>query len=116
MKKTIEGPGKRLKVYIGENDRYHGKPFYEAIVYRMREEHVAGATVTRGIEGYGAGSHIIHTANLLRFSSDLPIIVEIVETKEKIEKVIEIIKTMLDDVECGVLMTLEDIEILRYAP
>jgi len=112
----MEKPGKRLKVYMGESDHYHGKPFYEAIVYRMRAEKIRGATVTRGIEGYGAGSHIVHTANLLRFSSDLPIIVEIIDTEEGIKKATEIIKTMIDDAKCGVLMTVENVEILRYTP
>ncbi|MCP5109029.1 MAG: DUF190 domain-containing protein [bacterium] len=116
MKIEIEGPGKRLRVYIGEKDRYHGKPFYEAIVYKLREERIAGATVIRGIEGYGAGSQVIHTANILRLSNDLPILVEVVDNKEEIEKATDIIKKMLEEAKCGVLMTLEDIEILRYGP
>ncbi len=114
MKIEIEGPGKRLRVYIGEKDHYHGKPFYEAIIYRLRKEKIAGATVFRGIEGYGADSQVIHTANLLRWSGDLPIIIEIVDTETEITKATEIIKEMLEDAKCGVLMTLEDIEILRY--
>lgn len=116
MKIDIEGPGKRLRVYIGEKDHYHGKPFYEAIVYRLREERIAGATVFRGIEGFGAGSQVIHTANILRWSADLPIIVEVVDNEDEIKKSVELIKGMLDDAKCGMLMTLEDIEILHYSP
>ncbi len=116
MKIELEGPGKRLRVYIGEDDHYHGKPFYEAIVYKLREAKIAGATVIRGIEGFGAHSQTVHTANLLRWSSDLPILVEVVDTEEEIKKATEIIKAMLDEAKCGVLMTLEDIEILQYSP
>jgi uncharacterized protein len=116
MKIDIEGPGKRLRIYIGEQDRYHGKPFYEAIIHRMKEERIAGATVIRGIEGFGAHSQVIHTANLLRFSTDLPILVEIVDNAEEIKKATEIIKSMLEETKCGILMTLEDIEILHYSP
>ncbi len=116
MKVDIKGPGKRLRIYIGEQDRYRGKPFYEAIVYRLREERIAGATVFRGIEGFGAGSHVIHTANLLRFSTDLPIILEVVDNEEEIKKAVTIIKEMLEEAKCGMLMTVEEIEILHYSP
>jgi PII-like signaling protein len=116
MKIEIEGPGKRLRVYIGEKDHFHGKPFYEAIVYKLREKRIAGATVLRGIEGFGAGSQVIHTANILRLSNDLPIIIEVVDNEEEINKAADIIKTMLEEAKCGVLMTVENIEILRYSP
>jgi PII-like signaling protein len=116
MKIDIKGPGKRLRIYIGEQDHYKNKPFYEAIVYRMREERIAGVTVIRGIEGYGAGSQVIHTANILRFSSDLPILVEIVDNEEEIKKATGIISEMIEEAKCGALMTLEDVEILRYSP
>ncbi|MCP4216067.1 MAG: DUF190 domain-containing protein [bacterium] len=116
MKIEIEGPGKRLRVYIGEKDHYHGKPFYEAIVYRLRDEKIAGATVFRGLEGFGAGSHVVHSAHILRFSNDLPIIVEVVDNEEEIKKAAEIIKAMLEEAKCGMMMTLEDIEILQYQP
>jgi len=116
MKLDIEGPGKRLRIYIGEKDHFRGKPLYEAIIYRLREDQIAGATVLRGIEGFGAGSHEIHTANLLRFSTDLPILVEVVDTEAKIKQAGTIIKAMLEEAQCGMLMTLEDIEILHYSP
>lgn len=116
MKIEIEGPGKRLRVYIGEKDHFHGKPFYEAIVYKLREERIAGATVLRGIEGFGAGSQVIHTANILRLSNDLPIVIEVVDNEEEINKAADIIKTMLEEAKCGILMTMEDIEILSYSP
>ncbi len=116
MEIQIQGPGKRLRVYIGEKDRYHGKPFYEAIVYKLKAERIAGVTVLRGIEGFGAGSQVVHTANILRLSNDLPILVEVVDNEEEIKKTTELIKSMLEEAKCGVLMTLEDIEILRYEP
>lgn len=112
MTTELSGHGKRLRVYIGESDHYHSKPFYEAIVFRLREEHIAGATVIRGIEGYGARSRFVHTANVLRWSSDLPIIVEIIDTGEKILRASTMIKDMLTEANCGVLMTVEPVEIL----
>jgi uncharacterized protein len=116
MKIEINGPGKRLRVYLGEQDTYHGKPFYEAIVYRMREERIAGVTVFRGIEGFGAHSQVIHTANILRFSSDLPILVEIVDKEEEVTHAIQIIEAMVEESKCGILITLENTEVIRYHP
>ncbi len=112
----IKGSGKLLRVYIGEDDRYHGKPLYEAIVKKLRSEDFAGATVMRGIEGFGAGSRQIRTARLLRLSADLPILIEVVDTDERIQKAIAIIEALVDEAGCGSLMTLENIEIIRYHP
>ena len=74
----IEGEAQRVRVYIGEDDRWHGKPLFMAIVERCRKEGIAGATVLRGIESYGANSRI-HTAHILRLSEDLPIVIDIVD-------------------------------------
>ena len=75
----IEGQAKLLRIYIGETDRWHGQPLYMAILLKAREMGLAGGTVFRGIAGYGANS-VIHTANILRLSEDLPVVIEIVDT------------------------------------
>lgn len=112
----IKGSGKLLRVYIGENDRLKGEPLFEAIVKGLRQEGIAGATVLKGIEGYGAGSRVIHTARLLRLSEDLPILIEVVDTEAKIGRAIELIEAMLQEAGCGSLMTLEKVDIIRYQP
>ena len=81
---TLPEEGARLRIFLGENDRQEGHPLYEWIVKRAREQGLAGATVLRGIMGFGAHSRM-HTAKILRLSEDLPIVVEIVDTREKIE-------------------------------
>ena len=98
-----------LRVFIGDSDRHHGKPLYEAIVEAAREHHLAGATVLRGYLGYGAHSRI-HTAKILRLSEDLPIVVEIVDTPEKIESFLPILDEMITE---G-LVTVEQVKVLTY--
>ncbi|RMF61286.1 MAG: DUF190 domain-containing protein [Calditrichaeota bacterium] len=112
----IKGSGKLLRVFIGEDDRCKGMPLFEAIVRKLREEGLAGATVIKGIQGYGASSRVIHSSRLLRLSEDLPILIEVVDTDEKIQKAIEIIEEMLQEANSGSLMTLEKVEIIRYKP
>jgi len=105
----LEGEGQLLRVFIGESDTWHGKPLYEAIVKRAREEGLAGATVTRGIEGFGASSHL-HSARILRLSEDLPLVVEIVDTEENIARVIP----MLDEMVGDGMVTVEPVHIITY--
>jgi uncharacterized protein len=105
----IEGEGKLLRLFLGESDRWDGKPLYEAIVRRARAEGMAGATVLRGIEGFGASSHM-HTQRLLELSSDLPIVVELVDTQDKIDRILPILDEMVGD---G-MMTLETVHIVTY--
>lgn len=105
----FEGEGKLLRLFIGEHDRWDGKPLYEAIVLRARAEGMAGATVLRGIEGFGAASRV-HTSRLLELSSDLPIVVELVDTEDKIERILPIFDEMVGD---G-MMTLETVHIVTY--
>jgi uncharacterized protein len=105
----IEGEGKLLRIYIGESDRYHRKPLYQAIVEMLRKEGLAGATVLRGIEGFGAHSHL-HTARILRLSEDLPIIIEVADQAERIEKILP----RLDEMVTEGMLTLERVEILAY--
>lgn len=101
--------GYLLRIFIGESDKKDNMPLYEWIVRRAKEEKLAGATVLRGIEGYGAESHI-HTARILQLSTDLPIIIEIIDTLEKIEKFMPIV----DDVMKDGLATLEKVKIKLY--
>jgi len=105
----LEGEGKLVRVFIGESDTYRGKPLYQAIVERIREEHFAGATVIRGIEGYGASSRL-HTARILRLSEDLPVVIEVVDTEERIEQLLPILDEMVRD---G-LVTVEKAHIITY--
>jgi hypothetical protein len=101
--------GKLLRIFIGENDRHQGAPLYEWIVRRAREHGLAGATVLRGLEGFGAHSRL-HTAKVLRLSTDLPIVIEIVDTADKIEAFLPAI----DDAIGEGLATLEKVEVRLY--
>lgn len=101
--------GMLLRIYIGESDRWHGKPLYEAILLAARSRGIAGATVLRAIEGYGANSHI-RSAHLERLSMDLPIVVEIVDLPGKIEAFLP----ELDDMVSDGLVTLEPLHIRFY--
>ena len=98
-----------LRVFIGDSDRYHHKPLYEAIVEAAREQHLAGATVLRGCLGYGAHSRI-HSAKILRLSEDLPVVVEIVDESEKIEAFLPV----LDEMMAEGMVTLEQVKVITY--
>lgn len=111
----LEGEGKLLRIFIGEMDKSGHVPLYEALVLKARELGLAGATVLRGIESYGAGSRI-HTAKILRLSEDLPIVVEIVDTEEKIDSFIHVAGEMMEQAGCGGLITEERAHIIRYTP
>ena len=88
-----EGPGRRVRIYIGENDQWHGRPLYTAIVQEARKRGMAGATVARGIMGYGAHS-AIHEPHLFSLSHDLPVVVEIVDTDEKVRQFLPRLDTL----------------------
>src|SRR5438552_16105485 len=98
-----------LRIFIGENDCWQHHALYEAIVIKARELHLAGATMLRGLMGFGAASRI-HTAKILRLSEDLPIIIEIVDSADKIEALLPVIDEMVGE---G-LVTLEKVRILQY--
>ncbi len=98
-----------LRIFIGESDRWHGKPLYEAIVLEARAAGLAGATVTRGLMGFGAHSRI-HTAKVLRLSEDLPIIVEIADHADKIESFLP----KLDSMIVEGLVTVEKVRVILY--
>lgn len=104
-------PAKRLRIYMGESDKHHGVPLYEAVVLKARELTLAGATVLRGPMGFGANSRI-HTAKILRLSEDLPMIVEIVDIAEKVETFLPHLQELLT----GGLVTIEDVGVLNYSP
>jgi PII-like signaling protein len=107
----FKGERTLMRIFIGENDKYDGKPLYEAILYRLRERGLAGATVLRGIAGFGASSKV-HTEKVLRLSLDLPLIIEVVDSEETIESVLP----DLDDMIGGGLITLERARVIMYRP
>ena len=98
-----------LRIFIGESDRWHHQPLYEALVLKARELHLAGATVLRGPMGFGASSRL-HTAKILRLSMDLPLVIEIVDTEEKIQGFLP----TLDEMMKGGLVTLERVRVIDY--
>ncbi len=101
--------GLLLRIFVGESDMHDGKPLYEQLVLKARELHLAGATVVRGLMGFGANSRI-HTAKILRLSLDLPIIVELVDTEENLNKLMPFIDATVKE---G-LVTLEKVKIIKY--
>lgn len=106
---NIPEDGSLLRIFIGESDRYGHHPLYEAIVLKARKKGLAGATVLRGVMGFGKHS-ILHTAKILRLSEDLPMVIEIVDAPEKIEDFLPVLDEMIKD---G-LVTLEPIRVLHY--
>ena len=98
-----------LRIFIGESDRHGGRPLHEAIVLKAREQHLAGATVVRGAMGYGKSSRL-HTAKILRLSMDLPLVIEIVDSEQKINAFLPV----LDGMMTGGLVTLEPVRVIHY--
>jgi len=105
----FEGERTLMRVHIGESDKWHGKPLHDAIVQLLRKEGFSGATVLRGVGGYG-GSSVYHTDKLLRLSQDLPIIVEVVESTERIDAILPRLGGMIE----GGLITLEKVRVILY--
>ncbi|MEU6231469.1 DUF190 domain-containing protein [Kitasatospora sp. NPDC047058] len=106
----LTGPALRLTVLVGENDRWHHRPLYSEIVHRARAAGLAGASVFRGIEGFGASS-LVHTARLLSLSEDLPVAVVIVDTEERVRAFLP----QLDELVAEGLVVLDPCEVIRYA-
>ena len=106
---TIPEDGSLLRIFVGESDRHGHHPLYEAIVLKARENGLAGATVLRGVMGFGKHS-ILHTAKILRLSEDLPMVVEIVDSAEKIDNFLPVLNEMIKD---G-LVTLERVKVVHY--
>ena len=111
MPHGFKGERTLMRIFIGESDKYHGKPLYEALLERFRAKGLAGATVLRGVAGFGASSKV-HTDKILRLSLDLPLIIEIVETEAAIQSILP----DLDEMIGGGLITLERAQVIMYRP
>jgi uncharacterized protein len=109
--RVLDGEGTLVRVFIGESDQWHHRPLALAVVERLRKEGFSGATVVRGIAGFGARS-VLHTTQLLRLSEDLPVLIEIVEANERVEKLLSILDEMVPE---G-LVTVEKVRIVKYSP
>ena len=109
--KVLQGQQVLMRIFIAEQDHVGSKPLHQAILHMLREETMAGATVIRGLAGLGAKSHL-HSAQLLALSRDLPLVIECVDTRENIDRVMPKIDAMIED---G-LVTLETVDVVRYAP
>jgi len=105
----FEGERTLMRIHIGESDKWHGMPLHEAIVQLLRKQGFSGATVLRGVSGYG-GSSIYHTDKLLRLSQDLPVILEVIEAQERIDQILP----QLDEMVEGGLITLENVRVILY--
>src|SRR5689334_14879652 len=110
--RVLDGQQVMARIFIGESDKWHHQPLYRALVERLRKEGFAGATVFRGIEGFGARS-VIHTSHILDLSGDLPVVVEVVDTEEQMQKLLSVLDEMVHE---GVLVTLEKVHVVRYGP
>lgn len=104
---------KLLRIFIGENDKAGQQPLYETIVFEAKKQGLSGATVTRGIMGFGANSKV-HTAKLFEISSDMPLVVEIVDTEEKIREFCKTVEHLFEQTKSGGLITIEKAEVIRY--
>jgi uncharacterized protein len=104
---------KLLRIFIGESDKVSHQPLYEAIVFEAKKQSLSGATVTRGIMGFGANSKV-HTTKLFEISADLPLVIEIVDTEEKIREFTKTVEQLFEQTKSGGLITLEKAEVIRY--
>ena len=107
--RKLEGEQVLMRIFIGESDRWEHRPLALALVELFRQEGLAGATVLRGVAGFGPAS-IVHTASFLRLSADLPLVIEVVDSQERIDKVLP----RIDDMMAGGLVTLERVRVIRY--
>jgi PII-like signaling protein len=105
----FEGERTLMRIHIGESDKWHGKPLYDAIVEMLRKDGFSGVTVLRGVAGYG-GSSVYHTDKILRLSQDLRMVIEVIESNERIEKILP----RLDEMVEGGLITLEKVRVILY--
>jgi len=112
---TLPNKAKLLRIFVGEADKAHGKPLYEAIVEAAQAQGLAGATVLRGVASFGA-SRSLHTAKVLRLSEDLPMVIEIVDREEKVAAFLKDIDELMEASGGGGLVTMEAAEVLRYQP
>ncbi|HXX29937.1 MAG TPA: DUF190 domain-containing protein [Myxococcaceae bacterium] len=108
--RVLDGEQMMVRIFLGEDDRWHGQLLHVALVERFRKEGIAGATVLRGIAGFGAAS-VLHTTHILRLSEDLPVVVEVVDTPEHIERMLPIVDQMVTE---G-LVTVEKVRVIKYS-
>jgi len=109
----IEGEANLLRIFVGESDKIHNVPVYEKIVLLAREKGLAGATVLKGIMGFGKQS-VIHTSKILTLSEDLPRVIEIVDTDDKIESFLDVVNKLFDEAKSGGLITIEKARVIKY--
>lgn len=107
----LDGKGKLLKIFIGESDKWHGEALYHVILKKLKEQGLAGATIIRGIEGFGANSRI-HTQAVEVLSQDLPIVIEVIDKEVAINQIIKEIEPMISE---GLIVIMHDVEIIKYA-
>lgn len=110
--RVLDGEQVLVRIYMGDGDKWHGKPLYRALLERLRAEGFAGATVFHGVAGFGANS-VIHTAGLVDLSSDLPVLIEVVDDQEHVTRLVPILDELLQG---GGLVTMERVRVLKYAP
>jgi PII-like signaling protein len=109
--RVLDGQQILVRIFIGESDLWHRQPLSDALLERLRKEGFAGATVFRGTAGFGARS-VLHTSHLLRLSEDLPVVIEVVDTEERVE----ILVPILDEMVREGLVTMEKVRVLKYSP
>jgi len=109
--RVLSGEQVLVRIFVGESDSWHHKPLVTALVERLRSEGFAGATVLRGVMGYGARS-VVHTSSVLRLSEDLPVVIEVVDSEEHVQRLLPI----LDEMVTQGLVTMEPVRVLKYAP
>ena len=107
--RSLEGEQVLMRIFIGESDRWEHRPLHAALVELFRRNGLAGATVLKGVAGFGAGS-VVHTASLLRLSADLPLVIEVVDSQERLDKVLPQIDLMMS----GGLITMEKVRVIKY--
>jgi PII-like signaling protein len=109
--RVLEGDQWMVRIFIGESDRWQGRPLADALIERLRRDGFAGATVLRGLAGFGARS-VVHTTHLLELSRDLPLVIEVVDTEEHVKR----LEPILDEMVADGLVTLEKVKVLKYKP
>lgn len=109
--RVLDGEQLLVRIFLGESDKWHHAPLHRALIERLRKEGFAGATVTHGIAGFGARS-VVHTAHLLDLSTDLPVVIEVVDDASHADKLVEILDEMLE----GGMVTMEKVRVIRYQP
>jgi len=110
--RVLDGNQLLVRIFLGDSDQWHHTPLYRAILERLRREGFAGATVIHGVAGFGASS-VIHTAGLVELSTDLPVLVEVVDDEDHVERLLPILDEMVTG---GALVTMEKVRVLKYAP